>query len=83
MTMLHLLIQIALAAAALILIWLGIDSFRRTREMRKTGRNVRNLLGMTPWYSYFIADEAMREKVIINHNYIVAMAAIMLESEPR
>ena len=73
----HLFFQIGLAAAAIVLIWLGIDSIRRTRRMQRTGINIRNLLGMKPWYSYFVPDERVREITIINHNYIVAFGAIL------
>jgi hypothetical protein len=74
--LLHLLFRIGLGAAAIGLIGIGVDTIRRTREMQRS-RNVRNLLGLRPWYNYFISDERVREKVIISHNYIAAASAIL------
>jgi len=61
--LLHALFRIALGAAAIGLISLGVDIIRRTRQMQRTG-NVRNLLGLRPWYNYFITDERMRQSAI-------------------
>jgi len=72
----HLLFRIALGAAAIGLISLGVDTIRRTREMQRTG-NVRNLLGLRPWYNYFISDERKRQNAIIAHNYLAAASAIL------
>jgi hypothetical protein len=75
--MAHQLFRIALGAAAIFLIWVGIDTFRRTREMQRTRIDVRNLLGLRPWYNYFLTDERMRQNAIIAHNFLAAVAAIL------
>ena len=72
----HLLFRIALGAAAIGLISLGVDTIRRTREMQRTG-NVRNLLGLRPWYNYFVSDERKQQNAIITHNYLAAASAIL------
>jgi hypothetical protein len=72
----HQLFRVGLGAAAIALIWLGVDSIRQTREMQRNGK-AWNLLGMTPWYSYFMTDDRMRDLTIINHNFIVAGFAIL------
>jgi hypothetical protein len=74
--LLHLLFRIGLGAAAIGLIFLGVDTIRRTREMQRTG-NVRNLLGLKPWYNYFISDERLRQNAIITHNFLAATSAIL------
>jgi hypothetical protein len=73
---LHSSFRIAFGAAAIGLIWLGVDTIRRTRQMQRT-RNVRNLLGLRPWYNYFITDERMRQSAIITHNFLAAASAIL------
>jgi hypothetical protein len=74
--LLHALFRIALGAAAIGLISLGVDIIRRTRQMQRTG-NVRNLLGLRPWYNYFITDERMRQSAISAHNFLAAASAIL------
>ena len=74
--MVHQLFRVGLGAAAIALVWLGLDSIRQTREMQRNGK-VRNLLGLTPWYSYFMTDDRMRDLTIINHNFVVAGFAIL------
>ena len=76
-TLLHLLIRVGLGVTAIVLIWVGIDTIRRTREMQRTRGNVRNLLGLKPWYNYFISDDRKREKAIISHNFVAAAVAIL------
>jgi hypothetical protein len=39
--------------------------------------NVRNLLGLKPWYNYFISDERQRQNAIITHNFLAAASAIL------
>ena len=72
----HQLFRVGLGAAAVALIWLGVDSIRQTRAMQRNGK-VRNLLGLTPWYSYFMTDDGMRDRTIISHNFVVAGFAIL------
>jgi hypothetical protein len=73
----HLLFRIGLGAAAIGLIWLGVDTIRRTGEMQRTRNNVRNLLGLKPWYNYFISDERQRQNSTITHNFLAAASAIL------
>lgn len=74
--LLQLLFRIGLGIAAVGLIWVGVDTIRRTRQMQRT-RNVRNLLGLRPWYNYFITDERKRQSAIITHNFLAAASAIL------
>jgi len=76
-TLLHTVFRIGLGAAAIGLIWLGVDIIRRTRQMQRTRNNVRNLLGLRPWYNYFITDGRMRQNAVITHNFLAAASAIL------
>jgi uncharacterized membrane protein YfcA len=75
--LLHLLSRIGLGAATIVLLSVGVYTIRRTRQMQRTRNNVRNLLGLKPWYNYFISDERMRENAIITHNFLAAASAIL------
>jgi hypothetical protein len=76
-TLLHALFRIGLGIAAIVLIWVGVDTIRRTREMQRTRSNVRNLLGLRPWYNVFLTDERKRQNAIITHNFLAAASAIL------
>jgi hypothetical protein len=34
-------------------------------------------LGLTPWYTFLMRDDRVRDIAIINHNYLVAFAAML------
>jgi hypothetical protein len=74
--LLQLLFRIGLGVATIVLIWVGLDTIHRTRQMQRT-RNVRNLLGLRPWYNYFITDERKRQSAIITHNFLAAASALL------
>jgi len=75
--LLQLLFRIGLGIAAIVPIWVGIDTIRRTRQMQRTRVNVRNLLGLRPWYNVFLTDERKRQSAIIMHNFLAASSAIL------
>ena len=70
-------LRIGLGVAAILLVSVGIDTIRRTRDMQRTRSNVRNLLGLRPWYNFFLTDGRRRENAIIAHNFLAAASAIV------
>jgi hypothetical protein len=76
-TLLQLLFRIGLGVAATVLIGVGVDTIRRTRQMQRTRVDVRNLLGLRPWYNVFLTDERKRQNAIITHNFLAAASAIL------